>query len=155
LEPGTVIAPHCGRTNASLRVHLPLWTDPGASMLVGDRQVTWRQGEMVVFDDSFQHAVRHDGDRVRIVLLFDVWHPELGDDERERILTRRSSTERQIVDYLRENDIEAVELSVGGTILEAGPHLAALIDRHLDDPSITRIELHGDELHYTGRAGAD
>ena len=31
----------------------------------------------MVFDDSFEHEVWHDGDSPRLVLIADIWHPEL------------------------------------------------------------------------------
>jgi hypothetical protein len=37
----------------------------------------WREGEAFVFDDSFEHSVFHNGDHPRLVLILDVWHPEL------------------------------------------------------------------------------
>ena len=33
------------------------------------------------FDDSFEHEAWHRGDKTRIVLVFDVWHPDLSDRE--------------------------------------------------------------------------
>ena len=38
-------------------------------------------GECVLFDDSCEHEAWHRGDRTRIVLVFDVWHPDLTDKE--------------------------------------------------------------------------
>ena len=35
----------------------------------------------MVFDDSFEHEAWHRGDETRIVLVFDVWHPDLTDKE--------------------------------------------------------------------------
>lgn len=43
---------------------------------------TWREGEIIIFDDSFEHEVWHNGTESRIVLIVDVWHPELTDNER-------------------------------------------------------------------------
>ena len=37
----------------------------------------WKQGECLIFDDSFEHEVWHDGDSDRVVLICDLWHPEL------------------------------------------------------------------------------
>jgi len=30
-----------------------------------------------VFDDSFLHSVAHNGYRVRVTLMLDLWHPDL------------------------------------------------------------------------------
>ena len=34
-------------------------------------------GESVCFDDSFNHSVKHRGNKRRIVLITDIYHPEL------------------------------------------------------------------------------
>ncbi len=36
--------------------------------------ITW---QCMVFDDSFDHEVIHKGTSDRVVLLVDVWHPDL------------------------------------------------------------------------------
>eukprot|EP00466_Bigelowiella_natans_P001279 jgi/Bigna1/138250/aug1.43_g12958 len=36
---------------------------------VGDEWRTWEEGKCLLFDDSFEHEVKHDGDSERIVLL--------------------------------------------------------------------------------------
>lgn len=38
---------------------------------------TWEEGKVIVFDDSFEHEVWHDGSKLRLVLIVDIWHPEL------------------------------------------------------------------------------
>ena len=38
---------------------------------------TWTEGKFIIFDDSFEHEVWHDGDSVRLVLIVDMWHPDL------------------------------------------------------------------------------
>ena len=35
----------------------------------------------MLFDDSFEHEAWHKGERTRVVLVFDVWHPDLSDKE--------------------------------------------------------------------------
>lgn len=38
----------------------------------------WREGKITVFDDSFEHEVEHAAAvGQRVVLLLDVWHPEV------------------------------------------------------------------------------
>lgn len=43
---------------------------------------TWKEGKLFVFDDSFEHEVWHNGTTTRLVLIVDVWHPELTEDEK-------------------------------------------------------------------------
>ena len=47
------------------------------------RNLTWREGEFFVFDDSFEHEVWHRGDVDRVVLLINFWHPDLPESERK------------------------------------------------------------------------
>jgi len=39
----------------------------------------------VFFDDTFEHHVWNRTNQERVVLLFDVWHPELAEDEIDAI----------------------------------------------------------------------
>jgi hypothetical protein len=40
----------------------------------------YSSGVAIAFDDSYMHSVRNDGDADRVVLLVDVWNPELRGD---------------------------------------------------------------------------
>ena len=46
-------------------------------MRVGEEVRGWAAGKCLIFDDSFEHEVWHDGDAERIVLICDLWHPQL------------------------------------------------------------------------------
>ena len=48
---------------------------------MADEMLRGKEGECMVFDDSFEHEAWHKGDVTRIVLVFDVWHPDLSDKE--------------------------------------------------------------------------
>ena len=52
-------------------------------MRVGDEEVRLQEGKCIVFDDSFNHEAWNDDDKSRIVLIFDVWHPDLKVEERK------------------------------------------------------------------------
>lgn len=77
LAPRTHIRRHCGPTNARLRLHLGLVVPDGCSIRVGDEVRTWVEGRCLLFDDSFEHEVRNDTDRARVVLLLRFFHPDL------------------------------------------------------------------------------
>jgi len=81
---GTVIKPHCGATNTRLRLHLgldvPKEGGPRPRMRVGGEWVEWQAGKVLCFDDSFEHEVEHLGSKPRVILLVDLWHPDLGDN---------------------------------------------------------------------------
>lgn len=84
LNPGTAIRPHCGPSNARLRMHITIeYEGGGAWIRVGKENRTWeREGSVLIFDDSFEHEVHHNGVHRRIVLIMDFWHPELVISER-------------------------------------------------------------------------
>ena len=77
LQPGTQIRPHSGSTNLRLRYHLPLTSDPAAYLTVAGEQRSWETGRCLCFDDALEHAVHHDGVQPRVVLMVDLWRPEL------------------------------------------------------------------------------
>lgn len=84
MAPQTHITPHYGSTNKKLRCHLPLEVPSSASawLRVGDERVEMQQGRCVVFDDSHEHeAGNDDSESPRVVLIVDVWHPDLSDEE--------------------------------------------------------------------------
>ena len=82
LKPGTHIQPHHGLLNTRLICHLPLITPPGCNLRVGNETREWRQGELLIFDDSFEHEAWNRGGETRVVLLFEIWRPELSAEER-------------------------------------------------------------------------
>jgi hypothetical protein len=85
LLPGAHIPPHHGMLNSRLICHLPLIVPPGGWLRVGNETREWREGELLIFDDSLEHEAKNPSREIRIILLFDVWKPELGEDERAAI----------------------------------------------------------------------
>jgi aspartyl/asparaginyl beta-hydroxylase (cupin superfamily) len=86
LRPGMHIAPHHGFMNARYICHLPLIVPSGCAMRVGSETRAWTEGRACVFDDSIEHeAWNKDPDHLRVVLIFDVWRPELSAAERDFI----------------------------------------------------------------------
>ena len=94
LRPGTRIRPHHGFTNARLIGHLPLVVPEGCALRVGNETRPWREGELVVFDDSIEHEAWNLSNELRVVLLFDIWRPELTDRERALVATTLSAASR-------------------------------------------------------------
>ena len=82
LKPRTRIPPHTGVTNVRLVVHLPLIVPPGCGFRVGNRTREWVPGKAWVFDDTIEHEAWNDSDQLRVVFIFDIWHPQLGAAER-------------------------------------------------------------------------
>ena len=82
LTPGAVIAPHTGFHNSRLVVHLPLIAPRGCWFRVGNETLTWETGKAFVFDDTIEHEAANESAETRIVLIFNIWRPELTEAER-------------------------------------------------------------------------
>lgn len=74
IVPGTHIKPHTGPSNDRLRIHLGLIHTGGARIRVGEEWRTWNEGEVLIFDSSWEHEVHHDGPDPRVVLILDIWN---------------------------------------------------------------------------------
>lgn len=98
LHGKSYIKPHTGPMNLRLRIHLPLIVPkdvkPDAysvkpvtkcGLRVGDQIRSWEEGRVIVLDDSYEHEVWNETEDVRVLLLVDVWHPDVRKVERERI----------------------------------------------------------------------
>jgi aspartyl/asparaginyl beta-hydroxylase (cupin superfamily) len=82
LAPGARIMPHTGMFNTRLVCHLPLIVPPDCGFRVGNAVREWEEGRLMVFDDSIEHEAWNDSDRDRVVLIFDIWRPDLTARER-------------------------------------------------------------------------
>lgn len=85
LAPRTRIPPHFGETNARLVGHLPLVVPQQCWLRVGAETRIWEPGRALVFDDTLEHEAANDSDDLRVVLIFDLWNPLLGAEERELV----------------------------------------------------------------------
>jgi aspartyl/asparaginyl beta-hydroxylase (cupin superfamily) len=85
LAPGAHIPPHTGFLNTRLICHLPLIVPPNCHLRVGNESREWRTGEAWVFDDTINHEAINGSDRSRVVLIFDIWRPELTPAERDQV----------------------------------------------------------------------
>ena len=85
LAPRTAIPPHVGVNNSRLVCHLPLVVPDGCWFRVGAETRAWREGEAFVFDDTVEHEANNPSAMLRVVMIFDVWHPDLSLDEQQGI----------------------------------------------------------------------
>ena len=85
LEPRAHIPPHNGMLNCRLICHLPLIVPSGCWLRVGNETREWQEGKMLIFDDSIEHEARNPTGELRVILLFDVWRPEIIEPERQAI----------------------------------------------------------------------
>ncbi|MGH8196396.1 MAG: aspartyl/asparaginyl beta-hydroxylase domain-containing protein [Woeseiaceae bacterium] len=77
--------PHNGFLNSRLICHLPLIVPPGCHFRVGNEERRWERGKAWVFDDTIEHEAWNSSDETRVILIFDIWRPELSDEERNLV----------------------------------------------------------------------
>ncbi|XP_076434857.1 aspartate beta-hydroxylase domain-containing protein 2-like [Babylonia areolata] len=96
IEPGTTIAMHFGPTNIRIRCHLGLQTPAGCQLTVADQSLQWSQGKLLCFDETYLHGVQSTGmaagGEARVVLMVDLWHPDLDSEQRTMISYAFNST---------------------------------------------------------------
>jgi aspartyl/asparaginyl beta-hydroxylase (cupin superfamily) len=77
LDGGKSVPAHRGPYRGYLRYHLGLVVpaeDP-PSIRIKDRHYTWREGESILFDDSWEHEVTNHSKGDRVVLIVDIRRP--------------------------------------------------------------------------------
>ena len=74
LEPGTQIPPHTGKLKGVFRYHLALHVpkENDCFIMINDEKYFWREGEGVLFDDTFIHTVSNNTSDYRVVLFLDI-----------------------------------------------------------------------------------
>ncbi|CAB3762116.1 aspartyl/asparaginyl beta-hydroxylase domain-containing protein [Paraburkholderia solisilvae] len=77
LPPGASLVRHRDPYAGSVRYHLGLVTpaDPRCHIDVDGQQYYWRDGEPVIFDETYIHYAKNDTDVSRIVLFCDIERP--------------------------------------------------------------------------------
>jgi aspartate beta-hydroxylase len=76
------IPPHNGLINTRLICHLPIIVPGVAEFRVGNEVRRWVKGKAWAFDDTIEHEAFNRANGTRVILLFDVWRPELSAEER-------------------------------------------------------------------------
>ena len=71
--------------NTRLICHIPILTAPRCWFRVGSERREWIDGVPLVFDDSIDHEAKNDGPQERVILLFEIWRPEIDAADREAI----------------------------------------------------------------------
>jgi len=77
LEPGAKIKPHRGPLAGIVRLHLGLNTpnQDECFINVNGKNYSWRDGEVVLLDDTYEHYVENNTDTTRTVLFCDIERP--------------------------------------------------------------------------------
>lgn len=107
LSANSSIRAHASPINFRLRIHLPLivpqsstsssktstafsntddHNDHPIGIHVGPTIQSWIQDQAMVLDDSYNHQVWNNTNDERVVLLIDIWHPDVRPREREEIV---------------------------------------------------------------------
>jgi aspartyl/asparaginyl beta-hydroxylase (cupin superfamily) len=80
------IPPHNGLINTRLICHLPVLVPGVAEFRVGNEVRTWIDGKAWAFDDTIEHEAWNRADATRVILLFDIWRPEVSGEERALVV---------------------------------------------------------------------
>lgn len=83
---GSHLIAHCSIDAFRLRAHLGLDVPEGCTMRVKNELLHWRNGEVFIFEDSFEHEVWNRSDKPRTVLIIDFWHPDLTEVEKQALM---------------------------------------------------------------------
>lgn len=77
LPPGSKLNPHRDPFAGSLRYHLGLSTpnDDACRIYIDGNMYSWRDGQDIVFDETFVHSAANDTNQTRIILFCDVERP--------------------------------------------------------------------------------
>lgn len=109
LRRGSTIMPHFGSTNTRLVLHLPLIV-PGDCALdvLGYPPHHWKPGELMMFDDTFEHGAWNRSEQDRVILLMDCWNPHLSPEE--RVAVKRFTEQIGALEHIQAMDlVDSVE----------------------------------------------
>jgi beta-hydroxylase len=77
LPPGSKLNPHRDPFAGSLRYHLGLITpnDDACRIYVDGNMYSWRDGQDIVFDETYLHSAANDTQQTRVIIFCDVERP--------------------------------------------------------------------------------
>ena len=89
MEGPSEIKPHSDFTNFVLTSHLavdiPYNGENKCRLTIADEERQWMNGSVMVFDTSLLHEAINESDKMRYILMFRLWHPDLTPAEREAL----------------------------------------------------------------------
>lgn len=129
MNPGAHLRAHCSIDNLRVRIHLGITIPEGCSMRVGTETRTWEEGKCLMFEDSWEHEVWNRSGARRVVLIADLWHPDLTAIE-VRALTAafRKSRVRRV--FLRER------MDATDDPQRYPPVIEAALEKHDAEPAV-------------------
>ncbi|NDD27263.1 MAG: aspartyl/asparaginyl beta-hydroxylase domain-containing protein [Proteobacteria bacterium] len=89
LEPGHHLVKHYSADSLRIRCHMGLVVDNSGDqpwLRVTDETRHWEVGELLAFDDGFDHEAANPSTSARFVLIADFWHPDLTPVERRALV---------------------------------------------------------------------
>ena len=105
LQPGASIYPHVGTGNCVLRVQVPLLVrtapSPDCALQCGPEVRQYDASTPIIFDDSLLHSAWNYTQHKRIVLIFDIRHPDLDSDKQCTDCFREHSEQMNRIPELR------------------------------------------------------
>jgi beta-hydroxylase len=109
LEPGSKIKSHSGPFKGCIRYHLGLNCPDDAFIIVDGIKYTWKNGEDILFDDTFVHEVKNETNHLRVILFCDI--------ERKMKDKFSQSVNKLIIDYVaprtsRINDKQEKQINI-------------------------------------------
>jgi len=77
LRPGAKILPHAGLYKGCLRLHMGLMTPNhnDCFISINGETYSWRDGQVVLLDDTYTHYVHNNTDDYRVILFCDIDRP--------------------------------------------------------------------------------
>ena len=77
LPPGSKLTRHCDPIGCSIRYHLGLSTpnDDDCFINIDGTTHSWRDGEALLFDETYLHYAKNKTEQPRLILMFDVERP--------------------------------------------------------------------------------
>jgi aspartyl/asparaginyl beta-hydroxylase (cupin superfamily) len=94
LRPGAHIPAHTGIINTRLIGHLPLVVPGRCELRVGNETRVWEEGKAWIFDDTIEHEAWNHSEQTRVILLFEIWRPELSEQERHLVSSMLSAIDQ-------------------------------------------------------------
>ena len=95
LDPGERVTWHYDSDDSVdtvwLRLHIPIWTNPGVRLQIGHEDLFWRPGEMWYGEFSYPHRLRNGGEEPRLHLVCDV----VADEQTRTLLPAWYHSQRQ------------------------------------------------------------
>jgi len=80
MGPRSHVTTHVGWAKSVYRLHLGLVVPDGCRLRVADETRSWREGEVLIFDDTVPHEAFNNAGQTRTVLLLDFLRPGIERD---------------------------------------------------------------------------